>query len=356
MSMLHFRPMLAIMLVLVLPGLSLAQVASCGNNTSLPSEPNWSTVLDSNSPGTRGTYIDNNMSPESSGATLPATLTTPGYDGVSGYTSGIGSLYGPDTYAGGPFWAVNQSSLATPSTNCTPNGGTDTGDCNICPSDSTVVDCSGYTIPRTPTDFIRTQHFTTSQGFFFRGSFNGSATIPQGTFLVPAVYFHESALYYGYSEYGFFKNADNSAMYFYWDDNSNCSGLCSDTQGDNSAAHAIYTQQGACQLPAFDPTDDLNIKVWIFQDSGTGTWQFAVWIHDNTLGADQATLVINPNSSTFWSFPSGFPIDWLVDGGPHPNNQGAGFVTMGVARTDPNHAQTSTNNPTMTATSLAIAY
>ncbi len=328
-----------------------AQACNTGTNTG---EPTWSTVLDSSTTGTYAHYIGNNTSPETTGSTATianhSSLITPGNNGFGGYNEDRGSIYGPWTYGGGPYWAVNNSHWPTPSTSCTPNGSTTGTGCNVCVSSSSVTDCYGYTIPRTPADFLRTALQNTSSGFHFTGSFKGDATIPSGSSLIEAVYFHEAVQYVGYSEYGFFRNANSdSQLWFYWDTQSNCTYLCSDTEG---GSQNLSTHQGQCYI-SIDPRDSLDVKVWVYPDNNSYYW-FAVKIHDSTTNTDYEYKIDSNSSGYGWDSTNwgSFPLNYLVHGGL--GNQGQGYVTLGVSRTDPGNNQTYTTNPYLSVSALQI--
>ncbi len=362
--------------------LGAAQVSIAQNYGTCPTasntQPNWTDINVSTFTGEY--FLYDGGATQTTGKTLAdysytfslPTVTTSGcYLGASHCYARSSGGFGNDYYGTGVPHAVN---VTTFNASCTP--GIDCGTCK-----SSGVDCDGLQVPKAPAIGMRSQQFSSSKGFGFEGNFTGSVIFPpeSGQGMVQTAFWHESQVYYGYSEYGFYKNANSNTIYFYWAMNSNCDDLCSDTPGNNGSSHLMYKNSpnagqtassygvlyNQCELGSITPSNTYYYDAWIFKDTDN-VFKFAVRVLDPNTFADVGACpcVIDPNKNTTPGqvLSSGtsayYPIDWLTPDGGHTGKNGQGYVTIGVARSDPTNHQTlssSSSSPTITAYRVYIA-
>jgi len=309
--------------------------------------PFWSSIVTASSPGTYFDYQDGKE-------TIFRGATFPAYSSFNFPASPNGSVSSA-TFPDEAPWAFN--------------GGTAD---SLCPGLG-ETDCTGKQISRYAGSLVQSKRTDNTKGVQFIGSFVGgltSAGAPSA--LVQVVFFHETPIYWGHSEYGFYYNAaigkdaqgnaEPSRLVFYWSSNSNC-GLTPFCRSKRDGGNLMYEDGSGqlgdippsdalihgCTIPIPDASRKLVYEAWIFRDVD-GVWKFRVEVRDaDDLHEIVPGMTVLPNASAADAW---FPIQSLTpDGGP---GQGSGYITAGVVRDDPRSSMTYSTAPRMIIESLNV--
>ena len=262
-------------------------------------QPAWAGILDAKAPG-KLVRVGNGAE-EITAATAPAVFQFP--ETVTGANSS-------SRYPDGPPWPVK-------------------GDAPI------------Y---RNPGSYLESGPVPRARGFEFTGTFAGALRSYQpGSMLIESAFFHESPIYFGGVEYGFYYEMTAGAaprLIFYWSTNSNCGYQPSICRTGREGGDLVYengstvppplTRVHGCAVP-LATFAEYRYRTWIFDDQGE--WKFRIEVA-NVDGRDVIPpMSIDPNvSGGDW-----FPIREMGANGR------SGYFSAGIIRSDPTNSMVIAN-------------
>ena len=293
-------------------------VSSCASwsGYTAPTLPTPTAILTTSNPGTGfAYYADNGYSANEFSypayyTYLPSEYYSLSINGTGGFYNGHGAFSNPSTWPSGSGtepWALNSSATISTigsgyNTSCQPGV-----NCDACEASASGVgsyDCTGQPVARTPALGVNSPAYSGIVGFDWTGYFAGEATQAAQGAIGGSAYFHESPVFLGGYEFGFYSTwpgttspAAPAVVYFYWSQNTNCTdpwsnSICnSSSEGGSPAGTGNLTPTGAVCSVSSSPGTSQTYTAYLVKPSGSPDWVFYVTVGSTAYIVDRVRRI-----------------------------------------------------------------